>query len=550
MSGTAKRSQRSAISAPVALHQIQQASAGTGKTFALSNRFLRLVALGAPPESILAATFTRKGAGEIMDRVIGRLCHAAGDASAARQLGEFLGIDLNQETARQLLRRMCTGLHRLQIGTIDSFFHRLARVMSLDLGLPLDWDIAEGTSLTPLVRQALAAMLGDQQIVELLQLISPGDADRSIAERALETIGQTYELYRESLPSAWEQELNHPPVRGEDVGAFIARWSDLVIERDKQRNRWLAELEFLSLAAWDDLADSTPLANVNGNNYRYYGAMPENLVEAYRELSTLVARAVRHELGQRTAAAGELAARYARELHPRQVRQGVLRFDDITYLLNGVADVLDGMAQTRLDTRIEHVLLDEFQDTSPSQWRVLAPLVERVTAMGSRGSFYCVGDKKQAIYAWRGGVAEIFDAVESRLAGRLEPCEPLVASRRSAQPIIDTVNRTFANLGAVNEPDESPNRTILDQVQSSFPHHITALTDVPGYVALERVEAIKGDPELTQQEAGRIAVLQRVVEEVCRIHASIPTATVGVLLRSNAHIAWLVHQLQLKQIPA
>jgi hypothetical protein len=79
-------------------------------------------------------------------------------------------------------------------------------------------------------------------------------------------------------------------------------------------------------------------------------------------------------------------------------------------------------------------------------------LVERVTAMGSRGSFFCVGDKKQAIYDWRGGVAEIFDAVESRLAGRLEPAihSSPVAFRAT---IIDTVNRTFANLGAVNEPE-------------------------------------------------------------------------------------------------
>ena len=70
----------------------------------------------------------------------------------------------------------------------------------------------------------------------------------------------------------------------------------------------------------------------------------------------------------------------------------------------------------RLDGGIRHVLLDEFQDTSPSQWRVLRSLAQSVTAKGG-GSFFCVGDAKQAIYGWRGGVAEIFDALDGELTG-------------------------------------------------------------------------------------------------------------------------------------
>ena len=72
----------------------------------------------------------------------------------------------------------------------------------------------------------------------------------------------------------------------------------------------------------------------------------------------------------------------------------------------------------RLDAHVAHLLLDEFQDTSALQWRVLRPFAQRVGARDGGRSFFCVGDVKQAIYGWRGGVAEIFEALEEDL-GRL-----------------------------------------------------------------------------------------------------------------------------------
>ncbi len=97
----------------------------------------------------------------------------------------------------------------------------------------------------------------------------------------------------------------------------------------------------------------------------------------------------------------------------------------------------------RLDGSIEHLLLDEFQDTSCAQWRVFEPLARAIKAKPSR-SFFCVGDVKQAIYAWRGGMSAIFETLQSTL-GDL-PEETLTKSYRSSQPIIDTVNQVFGNL--------------------------------------------------------------------------------------------------------
>ena len=75
----------------------------------------------------------------------------------------------------------------------------------------------------------------------------------------------------------------------------------------------------------------------------------------------------------------------------------------------------------RLDSHLSHMLLDEFQDTSLLQWQVLRPFAHRVVDGGQSQnaacSFFCVGDVKQAIYGWRGGVAEIFEAIDRELGG-------------------------------------------------------------------------------------------------------------------------------------
>src|SRR5262249_57171167 len=96
-----------------------------------------------------------------------------------------------------------------------------------------------------------------------------------------------------------------------------------------------------------------------------------------------------------------------------------LRFGEVTRALAAALDRkelrLDSLG-FRLDAAVEHLLLDEFQDTSLDQWQVLQPIALRI-ARASRGgaprSFFCVGDVKQAIYGWRGGMAEIFDTLQS-----------------------------------------------------------------------------------------------------------------------------------------
>src|SRR6056297_2150743 len=121
-----------------------RASAGTGKTFQLSNRFLILLHQGVSPDEILATTFTRKAAGEILDRVMVRLATAAMSAAAGQRLASELGLDaLSHDACLAMLRSVIHHLHRLRICTLDAFFAQLAGSFSLELGLPSGWHIIE-----------------------------------------------------------------------------------------------------------------------------------------------------------------------------------------------------------------------------------------------------------------------------------------------------------------------------------------------------------------------------------------------------------------------
>ena len=121
-----------------------RASAGTGKTYQLASRFLQLLDADVAPESILAATFTRKAAGEILERILSTLASAAINEKKRGELADAIGSQqLTSERCRELLAKLTRRLHRLQVGTLDSFFAKLASSFSLELGLPPGWRIAE-----------------------------------------------------------------------------------------------------------------------------------------------------------------------------------------------------------------------------------------------------------------------------------------------------------------------------------------------------------------------------------------------------------------------
>ena len=109
-----------------------RASAGTGKTFQLSNRYLAQLQAGAAPEQMLATTFTRKAAGEILERILIRLAEASVQDDQCRQLASFLkNPSLTQTRCLQLLEQLVRRLHRVRVSTLDAFFMQIASSFTL-----------------------------------------------------------------------------------------------------------------------------------------------------------------------------------------------------------------------------------------------------------------------------------------------------------------------------------------------------------------------------------------------------------------------------------
>ena len=230
----------------------------------------------------------------------------------------------------------------------------------------------------------------------------------------------------------------------------------------------------------------------------------------------------------------------------KQRNRGI-RFEDVTHSLLELGDAADPESQNfRLDTEISHLLLDEFQDTSLNQWQVIRPLAERITGGSQRlfdtawSSFFCVGDVKQAIYGWRGGRSEIFDALEKHLEGIQD--QQLNRSYRSAPAVIETVNRVFREIR--NHDHLESVEPVVRQWSESFPEHETALQDEGGFVQLETAPLAEWHEERIPSHVQRDATFEFAAKKVASLHEQMPDRTIGVLVRTNGAVARLIYELR------
>src|SRR5437762_2038857 len=166
-------------------HVVIRASAGTGKTYQLAVRFIGLLASGARPDEILATTFTRKAAGEILDRVLFWLAKAAADDGERARLAEEIDRkSLSAAQCRELLIATVRQLHALRVGTLDSYFLQVATSFGPELGLPPGWSICDELMDALLRDEAIELVLARGRLSDLATLVhslTKGAAARSIA---------------------------------------------------------------------------------------------------------------------------------------------------------------------------------------------------------------------------------------------------------------------------------------------------------------------------------------------------------------------------------
>lgn len=470
------------------------ASAGSGKTFTLTNRFIALLAAGAAPERIVALTFTRKAAGEFFDGILGKLAEAAADEAEARFLARAIQRpELRAADFLRLLRTMVAALHRLRLGTLDSFFAKIAQAFPFELGLAGDFEVLEGHAATR-EREAVLRQLftrngsgldeSQRGFLEAFKQATFGVEEKQLAGRMDQFIDRHHEQFLE-VPAAelWGDAGRiwpggQPWLRAVDRPAAVAAfrgWLAGTEMPEGQRARWerfVAEVaEWSAGAPWGEgMKYLLPKALERWREIEA-GAV-ELVIEKKKQsldaaacaaLADLVRSVAGDELRRRLEITQGLHAvlrRYDAAYDARVRRAGKLTFGDVVRLLRPEGDGArmlsfggagDGrlLLDYRLDASIDHWLLDEFQDTSRGQWSVLQNLIDEVVqdAEGRR-TFFCVGDVKQSIYAWREGDPTLMGDIRRHYNGDEEAAEPIAtqpldASWRSGPAIIAMVNAVF-----------------------------------------------------------------------------------------------------------
>jgi ATP-dependent helicase/nuclease subunit A len=539
------------------------ASAGTGKTFRISSRIIGLLAAGVRPEAIFASTFTRKAAGEILDRVLARLAEAALDVKAAETLSGFATLPGAPPLRRScdewlvLLRDVVSELHRLNISTLDSFFVRAVSSFADDVALPQGWTIADTPTAERVRAEALHQILDTADVAELIELVrglEAEDAARSVHDALLRRAEELLSLHYALDPAAddaWD-----------GFAAAAARTPKLDVERrryeladaieiapvgqtktGKPDGRWHAPVRKLAdlvrAGDWKAMLETGLCTNVQRGDRTFYGGeVPEELCALIEEACQLARCVLAPKLAMQGRAMGRLAQRLAEAVEAKQRELGAYGFSDLTRLLGG-PDALCGREDLfyRLDARTEHILLDEFQDTALAQWEALEPLVsELLQSQEGERAAVVVADPKQSIYAWRGGEPLLVEEVGKRYL--LEP-DTLSMSYRSSQTVLDVVNTIFSAIDE-NEvfTDDGNARSVAADWKKAFARHGAAKTHLPGYVELRvgpEEEASGEDRPLLCREAAKL---------VERLRMENPGASVGVLTRKNKTVARIMLELR------
>jgi len=544
-------------------NQAVMASAGSGKTYVLTSRLIALLAAGVRPESVLAVTFTRKAAGEILERTLTRLVEAsAGEKSRAELASaverESPGAGLTRERCAALAARTAGRLKRLGVGTIDSFMMRVALALGPELGLASGWSIVDGAARARLEGDALRRALEDAdaaEIAALIDLVRGAGRMARVGEVLRDTVDGALGAWTRSAPGAWEAVgPRAEPLDGAALAKAIAGLEKAPAPptgKGKESGHWRRAMGKLAELAregdWESIVEGGVGVTVLRGG-RYHGIEPSGPgVEPIRSIGEHARAVVLGRLRARNLAVRELMGRVDRRRRALKRERGAYGFDDISGLVAGVAGgEPPADLYYRLDGRIDHVLLDEFQDTSVEQFRVLEPMLDELISYGGAGrSVLCVGDVKQSLFGWRDAEPDLLPAVRERWPGAVES-RTLSTNWRSSAVVLDAVNRVFMGLGENGALSGEPALVAaVERFSRGFEPHEAGL-DLPGAVRVVAAPGKKNEESegLASEIADVVVGRVRAVAEECR-HAG-----VGVLTRRNRTVVDLVHRLRRAGIDA
>jgi ATP-dependent helicase/nuclease subunit A len=467
------------------------ASAGSGKTYMLISRIVRILLDGSEPGGILALTFTRKAAAEMQQRLAERLYELAtvNENELNKQL-DLLGIELNdhnRQQARSLyeFHQYCDFPVRTQ--TFHSFCQDILTRFPLEADIPPGFDLLESSSL--LIKQARNALFNEAaqdmkgQLAQNLEalvdacdgLFNFDNALKSFLDHRsdwwafTENAEHSCAYATQILEKQLDIQSDSDPIKtffSEHTLQQLRAFAPLLAKNPTKTNIKFADKIALCLTAKEfnhavfiQISECfltkklTPLARKDTPTLRKkltedadrFLELVEILPNKILETFDLINKQKTFDLNQLWYLCGERLLHHYQQLK-QQLRQ--LDFTDLewkTYqLLQHSENAL--WIQYKLDQRIDHLLIDEFQDTNPTQWQLILPLLEEMAAseLEKSRSIFLVGDEKQSIYSFRRAKPELQAQASHWLEEHLNAKSfPLNKSWRSSPAIINSVNAIF-----------------------------------------------------------------------------------------------------------
>lgn len=520
------------------------ANAGSGKTYVLARRVVRLMLAGTPPGAILCLTFTKAAAATMANRVFDLLGQWAlmGDAALKATLHELDGGRHGAGEIRRARRLFAEALETpggLKVQTIHAFCERVLHQFPFEANVASQFTVLDDLGQGELARRAklevlleaagapdgqlgralahLSTVAADQTVDDLLSealaarsAMAEDIAARGGLERAVASLGDALGLMpgesEAALEAAIVGEALLAPSEWVSVGETLVHLSSA--QREKEVARLLKE------AAGDPAGRA---ASYEAIFFTAAGERRKDVVtKAVREKEPALAARLAAEqdrlvlladkrraaaLSEGTAALLTLAHAIAAKVEKEKAARGVLDFSD---LIARTRDLFRNVSARwilyKLDQGIDHVLVDEAQDTSPEQWEIVETLVEEFTAgEGARDrprTLFVVGDEKQSIYSFQGAEPRRFGLLRNRFAAKFaragRPFDRdirLNFSFRSTQAVLSAVDRVF---------DDEDARRGLSFDEGPLAPHEAARAAAPGLVelwpAIEPEEAEEPSP--------------------------------------------------------
>jgi ATP-dependent helicase/nuclease subunit A len=547
------------------------ANAGSGKTHVLAQRVIRLMLDGADPGKILCLTFTKAAAANMANRIFGTLAKwiALDDDALDAAIEELEGKAPNRrrrERARRLFAQALDTPGGLKVQTIHAFCTRLLHQFPFEADVAARFTVLEERAESDLLARLRLAVLLDaaaapeSALGRALSTAITVATDRTFAEAIDEAIRARDRL------TAWLAHAGSIENAIAELSRLLGVAPDDTVEQIEAAmvegpifppSEWAAAATILKQGATTDreradilaaAAPATGTTRIDRYLQMFFNAdetprqrlvtkamqtnaptLAARLCEEQKRLVGLVARRRAVRARERTAALVTVANAVIGRYRAEKDRRGLLDYDDLIDKTLALMKKVDAAwVHYKLDLGIDHVLIDEAQDTSPKQWEIVKRLAEEFTAgegaRSVRRTIFAVGDEKQSIFSFQGAAPEEFAAARlhfQRAHRETEinflPCR-FSHSFRSGVNVLGAVDKVFAR----SEIFASITTDADGVVHSALPDASPGLVEIWPLIEAEKRPEIEGwDAPFDQvsDENPQVKLAKRIAAQVTALRA-------------------------------